>query len=354
LRESILAHAGDPLPYNHLAWILVTAKDRRVRRPAEALELARKAVALDRQRSPAILDTLAEACYANRLFEEAVANERLAVSKGGPTYQASLDRFLQALEAEREGRAVTLTDSPLVDHGKFEVVMPAQPFDPETIPAPPRVPAGSYASRLQDALRRLRLADADTAMQALAGCWNECAPTAIDNPKADLQQIILCLLGLRWDAPRVLTRADLAFLQTLSAAFDETGEPLPEALPALAEDDRQHLPEAFARRVAFLLIRRCSRAQVGRILQSLAAGTLRVSELYLAGYYDGTYWRAPLPDVTVARAVWEKIAARFQAAADGQPLDALAARPRAPAPAPPPLGSGLAPPPEDKDELWDP
>lgn len=82
---------------NNLAWILVTTEDERLRDPARALELAGRAVALDR--SPVYLDTLAEAFYANGLADDAVKTSREALVLAGKDkeyYLKQVNRFLKA------------------------------------------------------------------------------------------------------------------------------------------------------------------------------------------------------------------------------------------------------------------
>ncbi|MBU2499554.1 MAG: M48 family metalloprotease, partial [Proteobacteria bacterium] len=68
---------------NNLAWILVTAPDERLRDKERALALARRAVEIER--SPIFLDTLAEAFYANGFVDEAVRaiEEAISLTKEG-------------------------------------------------------------------------------------------------------------------------------------------------------------------------------------------------------------------------------------------------------------------------------
>jgi Zn-dependent protease with chaperone function len=87
---------------NNLAWILVTAPERELRDEPRGLELARRAVALER--SAVFLDTLAEAHYANGQPEEAlrVIEEAISVAKGGETYyRDQLEKFTAA-KVERD------------------------------------------------------------------------------------------------------------------------------------------------------------------------------------------------------------------------------------------------------------
>lgn len=79
---------------NNLAWLLVTCPEKGLRDPARGLELARRAVALER--SPVYLDTLAEACFVNGLVEEALALGREALEKARDNrayYEEQLRKF---------------------------------------------------------------------------------------------------------------------------------------------------------------------------------------------------------------------------------------------------------------------
>ena len=84
---------------NNLAWLLATCEDRRLRAPAHALALARRAVAVNP--APHILDTLAEAYFANGDFPNAVATETMALERAGKDREIFLDqlkKFQKALE----------------------------------------------------------------------------------------------------------------------------------------------------------------------------------------------------------------------------------------------------------------
>jgi Zn-dependent protease with chaperone function len=92
----------DPEALNGLAWALATAGDPGLRRPREAVELARRAVRL----KPAahIWDTLAEAYHASGRPGRALAAARAAAAAAGPAggppgyYQRQLRRFRQAAQ----------------------------------------------------------------------------------------------------------------------------------------------------------------------------------------------------------------------------------------------------------------
>ena len=79
---------------NNLAWLLVTAPHEEQRDEVRALELAKRAVLL--QRSPVFLDTLAEAYYANGLVLEAVKAIEDAIvlaTEDREYYKKQLKRF---------------------------------------------------------------------------------------------------------------------------------------------------------------------------------------------------------------------------------------------------------------------
>lgn len=79
---------------NNLAWLLVTVPDENLREPGRALDLAKKAVAIER--SPVFLDTLAEAYYANGLIREAVETIQEAIglaTENKGYYKKQLKRF---------------------------------------------------------------------------------------------------------------------------------------------------------------------------------------------------------------------------------------------------------------------
>jgi Zn-dependent protease with chaperone function len=95
LYEEILAK--DPnraTALNNLAWFLATAPEAGTQDRARALELAKRAVSLER--SPIFLDTLAEAYFVNGLFQDAITTIGEAIStatKNRPYYEAQLRKF---------------------------------------------------------------------------------------------------------------------------------------------------------------------------------------------------------------------------------------------------------------------
>jgi len=95
LYEEILAKDPNrPTALNNLAWFLATSPEAGPADRARALELAKRAVSLER--SPVFLDTLAEAYFVNGLTQEAITTIREAVSsatKNRPYYEAQLKKF---------------------------------------------------------------------------------------------------------------------------------------------------------------------------------------------------------------------------------------------------------------------
>ena len=82
---------------NNFAWLLATCEDRNYRNPQLALELARRAVAIEH--SPHILDTLAESLFINGQIAEAVdaAKNALALAKTNRAYyNGQLEKFQAA------------------------------------------------------------------------------------------------------------------------------------------------------------------------------------------------------------------------------------------------------------------
>lgn len=86
-----------PIVLNNYAWLLATCEDPAYRNPEQALDLARKAVAIER--SPHVLDTLAESLYVNGRIAEAVdaATTALELAKTNRAYYSGqLEKFQAA------------------------------------------------------------------------------------------------------------------------------------------------------------------------------------------------------------------------------------------------------------------
>ena len=91
----ILLEPSKARALNNLAWILVTASDERLKDEERALVLAKKAA--DLNRSPYILDTLAEAYYANGLTRLAIKTIEEAISlttENRRYYENQLKKFM--------------------------------------------------------------------------------------------------------------------------------------------------------------------------------------------------------------------------------------------------------------------
>jgi predicted Zn-dependent protease len=74
--KALSLEPSNPETLNNLAWLLLTCKDPSLRDPLRALTLARSAVLV--QPRGYILDTLAEAYWANGFLQEAVSTEKKA------------------------------------------------------------------------------------------------------------------------------------------------------------------------------------------------------------------------------------------------------------------------------------
>lgn len=84
--------------HNNLAWLYATSEDSQYRNPKEALEHARRAVALSQWKQAAFIDTLAEALYVNGNYDEAVKVQTLALKlePDNPEYVEHMARYRKA------------------------------------------------------------------------------------------------------------------------------------------------------------------------------------------------------------------------------------------------------------------
>ena len=82
---------------NNLAWLYATCEDESFRDPVRALELAKRAAALES--APHILDTLAESYFVNGRYEDAIEAEKRALSlaeNDRSIYEKQLEKFKKA------------------------------------------------------------------------------------------------------------------------------------------------------------------------------------------------------------------------------------------------------------------
>jgi membrane associated rhomboid family serine protease len=97
------ADQGDPGAQNNLAWAYATSTDPAIRNPAAALEYAHKAVTAGKDHpNPIYLETLAEAYYVNRQFEDAVKTERLALASAPSESKSDFVKSLEKFEYARK------------------------------------------------------------------------------------------------------------------------------------------------------------------------------------------------------------------------------------------------------------
>ena len=96
LRAALQTSPNDPLLLNNTAWILATSPDASMRNGAEAVELARRAVALSHGKEPVILATLAAAYAELGRFDDAAQTARQAADLAARRKQSELAASLRA------------------------------------------------------------------------------------------------------------------------------------------------------------------------------------------------------------------------------------------------------------------
>jgi tetratricopeptide (TPR) repeat protein len=329
-REAILSDAGAAVLYNNLAWMLATAEDPAFGDPPEALRLARKAVDLDGGKRPYILDTLAEACYVNGLFDEAVRWETKALEKGGELYRDSLERFRAAAEAAREGGTVPLAASPLKDHHKPLAGDGGTTFDLSSLPAAPRRSQRGYMQAVFFAGRRgLRgppgargnaapapgeaLSPFDRIFLRFARAWKAVPPAAVDDPREDMRMLARCFSPD--SSPRQILPprlgATVGFVRGFAAAFPsrDAGEDTLEP-PGWGQTDTPLY--VFGYRAA-LLLRELSAAELGNLFTRTATGEFRFS-VFLPEARDLVALKASGEDGTVAESLRARLDDHWQRA----------------------------------------
>ncbi len=100
--------------HNNLAWLYATSEDPQYRNPRAALEHARRAVELTDWKDPNFIDTLAEAFYVNRSFDEAVRTQSraLKLAPDNREFQEHMEKYRKAA-----GSSYTRAGSPSI--GRF-------------------------------------------------------------------------------------------------------------------------------------------------------------------------------------------------------------------------------------------
>ncbi len=100
--KSIDLKPDNPHVLNNLAWLYATCDDKNLRNPERALNLALNAA--DLEKSPHILDTLAESYYINGRLEEAISTESYALriaKKQRSYYENQLKKFMTAAKSKQ-------------------------------------------------------------------------------------------------------------------------------------------------------------------------------------------------------------------------------------------------------------
>ena len=96
-QEVLKSAPDDPWTHNNLAWLYATTKDTKYANPTEALTEANKAVGLSEWKEPGIVDTLAQAYFANGKYADAVETEKkaLLLDPDNSQLKAQLARFTE-------------------------------------------------------------------------------------------------------------------------------------------------------------------------------------------------------------------------------------------------------------------
>ncbi len=102
LERGLEANPDDAGLLNQMGWVRATSDDPALRDPAKALDYAKRAVEASGGADANILDTLAEAYFANREFDRAIETEEraLAIAPGVDAYRTQLEKFRAARAAE--------------------------------------------------------------------------------------------------------------------------------------------------------------------------------------------------------------------------------------------------------------
>jgi tetratricopeptide (TPR) repeat protein len=102
MERGLEADPNDARILNHLAWFHATAENPTHRDPARAIAYAQRAVEASGGADANILDTLAEAHYANGDFDAAIETEQRALELAPEleALQNQLDKFRAAKAAE--------------------------------------------------------------------------------------------------------------------------------------------------------------------------------------------------------------------------------------------------------------
>jgi tetratricopeptide (TPR) repeat protein len=104
LEKGLEADPGHAGILNQLGWLYATAEPATLRDPAKALAYAQRAVEASDGTDANILDTLAEAYYANQEFDAAIETEEraLAIAPEQEALQNQLQKFREAKAAESD------------------------------------------------------------------------------------------------------------------------------------------------------------------------------------------------------------------------------------------------------------
>ncbi len=98
-QQALSFNKNDALSHNNLAWLYATTENPDFHRPRSALKHATLAVEMTRWQNPTLIDTLAEAYYANGLHQDAIKTQQkaLQLEPTNKIFQKHLKRYRLAL-----------------------------------------------------------------------------------------------------------------------------------------------------------------------------------------------------------------------------------------------------------------
>ncbi len=104
LEKGLEVDPGNAGVLNQMGWLCATAQNPTVRDPAKAISYAKRAVEASNASDPNLLDTLAEAYYANQEFDEAIkTTERaLEIAPESGALHRQLEKFREAKATESD------------------------------------------------------------------------------------------------------------------------------------------------------------------------------------------------------------------------------------------------------------
>ena len=98
------ADQGNPAAMNNLSWLFATGANGNDRNPQKAVEFGLQATGATQEHIPEYLDTLANAYYANKQYDEALSAEQkaLALKPDDKSYQQLSKNYFEVAKAAKD------------------------------------------------------------------------------------------------------------------------------------------------------------------------------------------------------------------------------------------------------------